>query len=80
MKTPHASAPSNRFTAIHWFTTVLGVAIAVACSFILAGDFEPDEVKSPVSGFRIATVKGLTSDFAHKVILETSTLTHSVGF
>jgi hypothetical protein len=40
MKPRHASAiTSSRFTLIHWFTTVMGVLTAVACSIILmSGD------------------------------------------
>ena len=42
--TTAANNASNRFTPAQWFLAVLGVAIAISCSFVLMTDLLPKKV------------------------------------
>lgn len=47
MKTYNTAAANNtssRFTPAQWFLAVLGVAIAISCSFVLMTDLIPKKV------------------------------------
>jgi hypothetical protein len=46
MKTEIASAPiTSHITRLHWLLSVVGIATAIICSFVLLGDFQPKPVE-----------------------------------